>query len=55
MLDGIRQRERIQKVFPYEIQDEPTPGQTRFGILRVDSSRKPTFDTYRIFIQDHPT
>jgi len=50
LLWGVLNRPYLEKVFPYEIRDDPTPGVPPWGILRADSTPKPAYDTYRDFI-----
>lgn len=53
LLDGVGRRPWIQKLFVYEVIDDPqiTPA---WGLLRADLSRKPSWETYRGWIATHP-
>lgn len=42
-LDGLPRRQWIDKIFVYEIQDDPTPGVHRFGLLRPNGDPKPGY------------
>ena len=53
LLDGLARRPWIQKVFFYEIADDPSISDD-WGILRPDLSRKPAFEAYRGWIATHP-
>ena len=50
LLWGVLQRGYIQKVFPYEIRDDPSAGVPPWGIIRPDYSPKQAYFTYRDFI-----
>lgn len=52
LLDGLRGRAWIHKVFFYEVQDDPGIPD-KWGILRADGSRKPSWEAYRAFIAGH--
>jgi hypothetical protein len=53
VLAGVEGSDWLEKVFFYQLVDEPdTPDQ--WGILRVDLSAKPAYETYQRFIAVHP-
>ena len=54
ILWGMLERDYLDKVFFYEIRDDPTPGVTPWGIVRADYSPKQAYDRYAEFI-DNPT
>ncbi len=51
---GLPNRNWLHRIFFYEIQDDPTPGITKWGILRSDLSEKPSYLSYQSFITAHP-
>jgi len=51
---GRPDRDWIDKVFFYELQDAPGPDSLSWGMLRPSGTPKPVWDTYRTFIRDHP-
>lgn len=51
---GDRSRSWIHKVFLYELIDDPTPGNPKFGLLRADGSPKPAASTLAGFVAAHP-
>jgi len=50
LLWGVLNRDYLEKVFPYEIRDDPTTGVPPWGILHSDATPKPAYYTYRDFI-----
>jgi len=54
LLWGMLQRDYLDKVFPYEIRDDPNPDVPPWGIIRSDYSPKEAYYTYSDFI-DNPT
>ncbi len=50
LLWGVLQRDYLEKVFPYEIRDDPTPGVSAYGILHADGTPKQAYYTYRDFV-----
>jgi hypothetical protein len=50
LLWGVHERAWLEKVFPYEMKDDPSPGVPPWGIIRADYSPKPAYDKYRDFI-----
>jgi polysaccharide biosynthesis protein PslG len=54
VLWGVLQRDYLDKVFFYEIRDDPTPGVTPWGIVRSDYSPKQAYYRYAEYI-DSPT
>jgi hypothetical protein len=50
LLWGVHNRGYLEKVFPYEIRDDPTAGVPPWGIVRSDYSPKEAYFTYRDFI-----
>lgn len=51
---GRPDRDWIEKVFFYELQDGPPETGFSWGILRPDGSPKPAWQAYRGFIASHP-
>ncbi len=51
---GLPNRDWLHKVFFYEVQDDPTPGVTKWGILNADFTEKPAYTSYKNFITAHP-
>ncbi|RME02473.1 MAG: hypothetical protein D6812_06235 [Deltaproteobacteria bacterium] len=45
---------RIDRVFFYEIIDDPTPEVPKWGILHADRTEKPAYGVYQRFIAEHP-
>lgn len=54
LLDQVRQRTWINKIFFYELRDDPTAGVPKWGILNSDSSEKLAFAAYRDNVALHP-
>ncbi len=54
LLDQVRQRNWINKVFFYELKDDPTAGVPKWGILNSDLSEKPAYGAYRDYVSAHP-
>lgn len=50
LLWGIYSRDSIEKVFPYEIIDDPNASVPKWGIIRSDYVTKLAYDTYHNFI-----
>ena len=50
LLWGVHTRGYLEKVFPYEIRDDPNAGVPPWGIVRADYSPKEAYYTYRDFI-----
>jgi hypothetical protein len=51
LLWGVTERASwLQKVFPYELIDDPTPGVPKWGIIRADYSPKPAYYAYQEFV-----
>ena len=50
LLWGILDRGHLDKVFPYEIKDDPTPGIPLWGIIYADNTPKQAYFTYQSFI-----
>ena len=53
-LSGRPDRDWIDKVFFYELRDDPSQGIPKWGVLRADRGPKPAFAAYRDFIAAHP-
>lgn len=53
-LTGDPQRSWIDKIFVYELRDDPRPGIPRWGLLAADGREKPAFGGYAAFIAEHP-
>lgn len=52
LLDGVLEEEWLDKVFFYELKDDPNIPE-KWGILRADNSRKPSWTAYRDYIGSH--
>ena len=50
LLWGVHDRGYIEKVFPYEIKDDPTAGVPKWGILNSDNTPKQAYAQYQSFI-----
>ncbi|MDM8007432.1 MAG: cellulase family glycosylhydrolase [Phycisphaerae bacterium] len=54
LLDQVRLRPWINKIFFYELKDDPTSGVPSWGILRADLTEKPAYGAYRDYVAAHP-
>jgi len=54
LLTELKEREWVDKVFFYDIIDDPEAVNACFGILRADYSPKPAYEQYLRFIQENP-
>jgi len=52
--DGDPHRSWLDKIFVYELEDDPRPGIPRYGLLAADGREKPAYGAYRDFIAEHP-
>jgi len=50
LLWGVHERGYLEKVFPYEIKDDPNPDVPNWGIVKADYTPKEAYYTYRDFI-----
>ena len=53
VLVGVDTYEWLEKVFFYQLLDEPPDSPDRWGILRMDLSPKPAYETYQRYIAAH--
>jgi len=54
LLWGVHERAWLERVFPYEAMDDPTPGVPKWGIIKADYTPKKAYTEYQSFI-DNPT
>jgi hypothetical protein len=54
LLDQIRQRSWINKIFFYELKDDPTSGIAKWGVLNADLTEKLAYGAYRDYVTGHP-
>jgi hypothetical protein len=54
LLNQIRQRSWINKIFFYELKDDPTGGVPKWGILNADLTEKPAYAAYRDYVVAYP-
>jgi len=54
LLDEVRQRPWINKIFFYELKDDPTAGIPKWGILYDSLGEKLAYGAYRDYVSAHP-
>lgn len=54
LLDQVRLRPWINKIFFYELKDDPTAGVPKWGILNADLTEKLAYGAYREYVAAHP-